>query len=289
MHRYDYSFLHSLPLSQGLSSLLSAVRQGNVLLTRQLKQAPAQFKKTLLGTDSHYAADLPELRFPSYRRALKEANQLLDASSLRVEDILHIHSLLLPEDAVIKAENSQALALAVSAYNNAVQENADPLLLIPCMVLDLICLSPFQTGSHCTALLLARGLLCSSGFETLRYLDLERKICRFYFYYERALAQSSMHWAENGSDYLPYLEAFLSLHYLAGQDAQSALPSPKFSKREQIELFVLGNSEPVSKAQIGAALPDISLTTIEAVLGAMVKAGSIQRLGMGRATRYLKA
>ena len=43
-----------------------------------------------------------------------------------------------------------------------------------------------------------------------------------------------------------------------------------------------------SKAEICRILPDVSPTTVEAVFGAMVRTGSIQRVGSGRMTRYIK-
>ncbi len=289
MRHFDYSFLSALPLSSGLSSLLSTLRWQSSLLARQLKHASAREKRALTAKNIPSASPLPELSFPGYGQALEEILLLQDKAALDEEDFLHICRLLLPEDAALDTEKKQTLGLLLSACRTAKQEGADPLLLIPCVALDLICLSPAQTVSHGAALLLARLLLYRSGLDAYRFVMLEEKICRFYFYYDRALAQSAMHWAENSCDYLPYLEAFLSLLYLACTDVQAALPSPKLSKREQIELLVLGSPVPVSKAQISAALPEVSLTTIEAVLGAMVKAGSVQRLGLGRATHYLRA
>ena len=53
-----------------------------------------------------------------------------------------------------------------------------------------------------------------------------------------------------------------------------------------------GNScwpTPMSKSDVCAILPDVSPTTVEAVLGEMVRTGRIQKLGSGRSTRYLKA
>jgi hypothetical protein len=46
---------------------------------------------------------------------------------------------------------------------------------------------------------------------------------------------------------------------------------------------------PLSKSDICSILPDVSPTTIEAVLGAMVRGGLIRRLGGGRGTKYIKA
>ena len=56
-----------------------------------------------------------------------------------------------------------------------------------------------------------------------------------------------------------------------------------------IKATVLSNLAPLSKAEICKILPDVSPTTVEAVLGVMVKDSTIQRIGAGRASKYLKA
>ena len=63
----------------------------------------------------------------------------------------------------------------------------------------------------------------------------------------------------------------------------------KITKKARIEATVLNSLTPLSKSEICKILPDVSPTTVEAVLGAMVKTGSIQRIGAGRMTRYVKA
>ena len=51
---------------------------------------------------------------------------------------------------------------------------------------------------------------------------------------------------------------------------------------------ILNNLTPISKAEICKILPDVSATTVEAVLGAMVKDGSIIIVGSGRNTKYMR-
>ena len=46
---------------------------------------------------------------------------------------------------------------------------------------------------------------------------------------------------------------------------------------------------PISKAEICGILPDVSPSTVEAVLGKMVKTGSVMKLGKARATKYVNA
>ncbi len=66
-------------------------------------------------------------------------------------------------------------------------------------------------------------------------------------------------------------------------------PKEKVSKKKRIEATVLNSFTPLSKSDICSILPDVSPTTVEAVLGAMVRGGLIRRLGGGRGTKYIKA
>ena len=63
----------------------------------------------------------------------------------------------------------------------------------------------------------------------------------------------------------------------------------KITKKARIEATVLNSLTPISKAEICKILPDVSPTTVEAVLGDMMKDGTIKRIGTGRASRYIKA
>ena len=63
--------------------------------------------------------------------------------------------------------------------------------------------------------------------------------------------------------------------------------SARASKRTRIEATVLNSLTPPSKYDICSILPDVSPTTVEAVLGGMVREGRIVKLGTGRATKYL--
>ena len=62
----------------------------------------------------------------------------------------------------------------------------------------------------------------------------------------------------------------------------------KVTKSARIEATVLGSLTPLSKAEICAIHPDVSPTTVEAVLGRLVREGQIMRIGASRGARYLK-
>ena len=69
----------------------------------------------------------------------------------------------------------------------------------------------------------------------------------------------------------------------------AVIGSKKVTKQARIEATVLNSLTPVSKAEIGKILPDVSATTIEAVLGKLVKNGQIRKIGSGRNVRYIRS
>ena len=64
--------------------------------------------------------------------------------------------------------------------------------------------------------------------------------------------------------------------------------SKKVTKTARVEATVLNSLTPISKADIGKILPNVSATTIEAVLGQMIREGQIRKTGAGRGTRYIR-
>ena len=69
----------------------------------------------------------------------------------------------------------------------------------------------------------------------------------------------------------------------------AVIGSRKVTKQARVEATVLNSLTPISKADVAKILPDVSPTTIEAVLGQMVKNGAVRKIGTGRGTRYVKS
>ena len=88
------------------------------------------------------------------------------------------------------------------------------------------------------------------------------------------------------------MKNFLSMIYKCYKELDkrfSTVNGKKLKKTERVEQTVLNSVLPVSKAEICDILPDVSPSTVEAVLGKMVKTGSVMKLGQARATKYVNA
>ena len=64
--------------------------------------------------------------------------------------------------------------------------------------------------------------------------------------------------------------------------------SERVSKSRQIENALRQSFVPVSKEEIAARFPEISISTVERVLGKLVRAGEIEKIGTNRNARYRK-
>ncbi len=176
----------------------------------------------------------------------------------------------------------------MDAKNN---ENVNQLLLIPCVILDFLCIHPFRDGNGRMSRLLSLLLSYKNGFDAGKYISFEEQINNYKAYYYDALKQSSAGWDTNENDYFPFVRNFLSTLYMCYKELDkrfAVLQGKKVTKKARIEATVLGSMTPMSKAEICGKHPDVSPTTVEAVLGAMVKDGRIKLIGAARNTRYIR-
>lgn len=191
------------------------------------------------------------------------------------------------------AEVKDAMEQLELAYMEARDDaNINQLLLIPCVVLDFLCIHPFRDGNGRMSRLISLLLLYKNGYDAGKYVSFEEQINKYKaFYYER-LRESSVGWHENQNTYVPFIENFLSTLYMCYKELDkrfAVINGRKITKKARIEATVLGSLVPISKSEICNILPDISPTTVEAVLSVMVKNGQIKKIGQARMTRYIKA
>lgn len=193
---------------------------------------------------------------------------------------------------VTAADTPAAMEQLFLAYMDASSNaNINQLLLIPCVVLDFLCIHPFRDGNGRMSRLVSLILLYKNGYDVGRYISFEEQINSNKTWYYDALKKSSEGWHENRNDYTPFIQNFLTMLYKCYCELDkrfAVVNAKKLSKSERIEATVLNSLVPISKAEICRILPDVSPTTVELVLGRMVKSGIITTIGVGRGTKYLR-
>ncbi len=256
-----------------------------------------------------------------YRDALNAIHLHHDALDFRESDILGLHDAMMriagygysgqykTEDNYIieqdkdgnrrvrfkptpACEVREAMEQLTLAYMEA-RSDADinQLLLIPCVILDFLCIHPFRDGNGRMSRLLSLLLLYKNGYDAGKYVSFEEQINSYKAYYYESLRESSVGWHENQNTYVPFIESFLSTLYMCYKELDkrfAVVHGKRITKSARIEATVLNSLVPISKAEICGILPDVSPTTVEAVLGKMLKDGQIRKIGQSKATRYQK-
>ena len=261
-----------------------------------------------------------EAEIAGYRDALNNIHLEYKNIDFRQSDILRLHKMMMnyagyeyggqykTDDNVIleidangnrrvrfrpipASETSKAMEQLELAYMAARSDaNINQLLLVPCVILDFLCIHPFRDGNGRMSRLLSLLLLYKNGYDAGKYVSFEEQINKFKSYYYDSLKQSSIGWDTNENNYFPFIENFLSTLYMCYKELDkrfAIVHGKKITKKARVEATVLNSLTPLSKAEICKILPDVSPTTVEAVLGEMVKTGSIRRIGSGRTTRYI--
>ena len=188
----------------------------------------------------------------------------------------------------VEAAMEQLELAYMDARNDA---SINQLLLIPCVILDFLCIHPFRDGNGRMSRLLTLLLLYKNSYDAGKYVSFEEQINNYKGFYYEALRESSVGWHENQNTYIPFIENFLSTLYMCYKELDkrfAVVNGSKITKKARIEATVLNSLVPISKAEICNILPDVSPTTVEAVLSVMVKNGQVKKIGQSRMTRYIK-
>ncbi len=262
-----------------------------------------------------------EAEIAGYRDALNEIHMGFNHIDFTQRDILRLHEMMMSiagyeyggqyktsDNVILEVDNDgnrrvrfrptpvadtpKAMEQLELAYMEARDDaNINQLLLIPCVILDFLCIHPFRDGNGRMSRLLSLLLLYKNGYDAGKYVSFEEQINNYKGYYYEALRQSSAGWDKNENSYFPFIENFLSTLYMCYKELDkrfAVVNGKRITKKARVEATVLNSLTPLSKAEICGILPDVSPTTVEAVLGAMVKRGSVRRIGGGRSTRYIR-
>ncbi len=190
------------------------------------------------------------------------------------------------------AETPDAIEQLILAYMDARQDSDIPILLvIPCLVLDFLCIHPFTDGNGRVSRLLTVFLLYKHGYDIGRYISVEQQINRYREAYYEALEKSSVNWHENKNDYIPFIINFMQILYRCYKELDDRFIDGalhKAKKSERVRAIVLNSLVPISKQEIAAKAPDISIKTVELVLGQLQKNGEIKKIGSFRDAKYMR-
>lgn len=188
-------------------------------------------------------------------------------------------------------ETPGAIEQICDSYQRALeQEIVDPLILIPCVILDFLCVHPFNDGNGRMSRLLTTLLLYRNGFYVGKYVSLEAKIAKNKDLYYSALAASQTGWREGTEDVVPFIKYLLGTILAAYKDFEDrmSLVETKLPALEMVRRASQNKIGRFNKQDIRELCPTLSDSSIEGALRKLVAAGELKKEGKGKNTCYFR-
>lgn len=191
---------------------------------------------------------------------------------------------------VAARETSDAIDALCKAFDETLLDEAvDPLIVIPMLVLDFLCIHPFNDGNGIMSRLLTLLLLYRSGYIVGKYISIEKMIETTKETYYEALQDSSAGWHEAENDYVPFIKYMLGVVVASYREFSSRvklLTTAGLSKGDRIGEIIKQTLGTITKSEIMEKCPDISQITIQRALIELQVQEKIIKIGGGRYTKY---
>ena len=187
-------------------------------------------------------------------------------------------------------QTPEAINNICEAYNDALNDGIDPLLIMPMFILDFLCVHPFNDGNGRMSRLLTLLLLYKSGYIVGKYISIEKLIERSKDTYYETLKASSTGWHEGTNDYIPFVEYYLGVIIASYREFSSrvqTLIESGMSKPEKVREIIRNHVGKITKVQIMQKCPDISLVTVQRTLAELVEKNEVIKISGGRYTSYI--
>jgi Fic family protein len=189
-------------------------------------------------------------------------------------------------------ETPVAVAQLVENYNDAVhRDGRAPLVVIPLVILDFLCIHPFDDGNGRSSRLLTLLLLYHHGYEAGRYISLERIFEHTQESYYATLQRCSQGWHEGAHDVLPWMKYFWGVIIAAYREYEQrvgTIRTGRGAKGDQVRQAVERKLGSFRAADIEAECPGVSHEWVRRVLREMRDDGLIEFRGHGPGARWVK-
>ena len=170
------------------------------------------------------------------------------------------------------------MADMIARYDTALDQHlADPLVLVPLVILDFLCIHPFPDGNGRMARLLTLQLLYHFDYAVGRFISLERIFEESKESYYETLEASSQGWHDGVHDIAPWLNYFwgaLLRAYKEFKERVGTIERGRGAKGDRVRAEILKKRNlPFSISEIEEACPGISRDMVRFVLRAMKAEG----------------
>ena len=191
------------------------------------------------------------------------------------------------------SETGNVMQACVDLFQGAMNRGVEPLLVISCTVLDVLCIHPFSDGNSRIARLMALMMLSLNGYQVGRYISLERIFAQDREAYFDALQSSVKGWDEGKHDPMPWINFFLDSMIKAYKELEVKVEalqgqSSRAPKSQLITVAIEERQGPFSVADISLQIPTVSRELVKKVIQNMRSQGRLKPVGKGRGAQWEK-
>ncbi|ADC90326.1 Fic family protein [Mageeibacillus indolicus] len=192
-------------------------------------------------------------------------------------------------------ETPDAVTHICESYQESLEkEIVHPLILIPCFILDFLCIHPFNDGNGRMSRLLTLLLLYRSGYMVGQYISIEKAIADTKESYYKALADADKLWHEEKNDPKPFIKYMLGVILACYREFEARVTiAEKSGVRSTsyniVKEFVRNKIGTFTKQEAMIACPSLGSSSVESALKKLVEDGTLKRLGAGRKTHYVRS
>lgn len=191
-------------------------------------------------------------------------------------------------------ETPDAVASLCKAFRNELNKGiVDPLILIPCFILDFLCIHPFNDGNGRMSRLLTLLLLYKTGYTVGQYISIEKAIAETKESYYDTLAIADYGWHEDKNDPKEFIKYMLGVILSCYREFENRVgfawqTGAKSTSYDIVKQYVHSKIGTFTKQDALIACPSFGSSSVEAALKKLVSDGTIERLGAGRKTHYVR-
>ncbi len=181
------------------------------------------------------------------------------------------------------------------SYQSALdREVVDELILIPCFILDFLCVHPFNDGNGRMSRLLTLLLLYRSGYLVGQYISIEKAIADTKESYYDALQKADEGWHDGKNDPKPFIKYMLGVILSCYREFEKRVKivndsGAKSTSYDIVKAYALDKIGKFSKQEVLAGCPRLGSSSVESALKKLVDDGTLIRMGAGRKTLYARA
>lgn len=192
-------------------------------------------------------------------------------------------------------QTPMAMEALCEAYEQALaQESIDALILIPCFIVDFLCIHPFNDGNGRMSRLLTLLLLYKNGYSVGKYISIEKQIEKTKDRYYDVLEMADAGWHEETNDPTPFIRYMLMVIlacYTEFEDRVGLMEKTGDSSTayDVVKKYVEEKVGKFTGAELVANCPSIGRSSALAALKKLTAEGVILRQGAGRGTYYVRA